>query len=53
MSGEGGGEGGGKLSSVDHGRRTNKGRDKKAQEMFQLVFPYTTRLQSKGVLPFH
>ena len=27
MSGEG--EGGGKLPSVDHGRRTDKGRDKK------------------------
>ena len=30
MSGEGGGEGGGggKLPSVDHGRRTDEGRDK-------------------------
>ena len=29
MSGEGEGGGGGKLPSVDHGRRTDKGRDKK------------------------
>ena len=29
MSGGGEGEGGGKLPSVDHGRRTDEGRDKK------------------------
>ena len=29
MSGGGGGEGEGKLPSVDHGRRTDRGRDKK------------------------
>ena len=29
MSGGGGGEGEGKLPSVDHGRRTDEGRDKK------------------------
>ena len=35
MSGEGGGEekGEGKLPSVDHGRRTDKGRDEKRVEL--------------------
>ena len=34
MSGEGeGGEGGGKLPSVDHGRRTDEGRDNKMNKL--------------------
>ena len=46
MSGEGGGEGGGKLPSVDHGRRTDEGRDKKervdssnSNHFYQFCYP--------------
>ena len=44
MSGEGG-EGGGKLPSVDHGRRTDRGRDKNAVYLVENFCNKGTRRQ--------